>query len=87
MDKYSSVLALRETLKKGLTSCGSWQQIPHQSISEILASEGYEWIAIDLEHGSIDISQLPILFCALEANNVLPFARLSKADSIEAHRA
>ena len=86
MDKHSLVLKLREKLRKGLPSCGSWQQIPNNTISEILASEGYEWIAIDLEHGSIDISQLPNLFCALEAYNVLPFARLSKADSNEAHR-
>tara|TARA_A100001011_G_C14056447_1_gene734207 strand:+ start:27 stop:797 length:771 start_codon:yes stop_codon:yes gene_type:complete len=86
MDKFSSVLKLRDKLSKGLSSCGSWQQIPNNTISEILASEGYEWISVDLEHGSIDVSQLPNLFCALEAHNVLPFARLSKADSNEAHR-
>ena len=35
----------------------------------------------------LDISQLPNLFCALEAHDVLPFARLSKPDSSEASRA
>ena len=87
MDKYSLISSLRENLKNGIVSCGTWQQIPHPAISEILASEGYEWIAVDLEHGSIDISQLPILFCAMEAHNVLPFARLAQADANHAHLA
>ena len=87
MDKYPLITSLRKNLKNGLPTCGSWQQIPHPGISEILASQGYEWIAIDLEHGSINMSQLPILFCALELHNVLPFARLAKADCNDAHLA
>ena len=87
MDKLSALINLRRNLKKGSFSIGSWQQIPHQAISEILGSQGYEWIAIDLEHGSIDISQLPNLFLALEANNVLPFVRVSEANYINSHKA
>ena len=87
MDKFSSVLALRKKLASGSISCGTWQQIANSTISEILASEGYDWITIDLEHGSIDISQLPNLFCAIESYDVLPFVRLSKPDSNQAHRA
>ncbi len=87
MNKSVLVSKLRSKLKKGLVSCGSWQQIPHPSISELLASENYDWICVDLEHGSIDFSQLPNLFCAIEKHNVLPFARLGKSDPYHAHMA
>ncbi len=87
MNKSLLISKLRSKLKKGEVSCGSWQQIPHPSISELLASENYDWICVDLEHGSIDFSQLPILFCAIERYNVLPFARLGKSDSYHAHMA
>ena len=87
MDKLSALNNLRRDLKKGLVSIGSWQQIPHQAISEILGNQGYDWIAIDLEHGSIDISQLPNLFLALEINNVLPFVRVSESNYINSHKA
>ena len=87
MNKSLLISELRSKLRKGQVSCGSWQQIPHPSISELLASENYDWICVDLEHGSIDISQLPTLFCAIERYNVLPFARLGKSDSYHSHMA
>jgi len=40
---------------------------------------GYDWIAIDLEHGSIGVSQLPDLFRAIESGNTLPLARIAQA--------
>jgi 2-dehydro-3-deoxyglucarate aldolase len=39
---------------------------------------GYDWIAIDLEHGSISISELPDLFRAIELGNTLPLARIAQ---------
>ena len=87
MDKQAELSNLRKKLYKGDVSIGSWQQIPNQAISEILGSQGYDWVAIDLEHGSIDVSQLPNLFLALESYNVLPFVRVSESNNINAHRA
>ena len=87
MNKLEKIKAIRQKLKQGEISCGTWQQIPHTGISEIIASQGYDWVVIDLEHGSININELPNLFLALEANNVLPFLRLSQSNSINAHQA
>ena len=64
----------------GLT-IGTWQQIPNTSISEILANSGYDWIAVDLEHGAINISQLPDICRAILMNEVLPLARISSPNS------
>ena len=69
MNKLSRISELRKKLQNGEVSLGTWQQIPHPAISEIIASQGYEWVVVDLEHGSIDVSQLPYLFCAIESKN------------------
>jgi 2-dehydro-3-deoxyglucarate aldolase len=73
---------LRSALLKNELSIGTWIQIGHPAIAEILARAGYDWICIDVEHGSIDIETLTDLFRAIEANNVVPVARLPMNDPI-----
>ena len=78
MDRLKRIKELREKLIKGGNSIGSWMQIPHPSIAEMMGDAGYDWVAIDMEHGAISIHQLPDLFRALELGNTLPLARLAK---------
>ena len=58
-------------------SIGTWMQISHPTIGEILAKAGYEWIAIDLEHGAFSTSDLPDIFRAIELHGSEPFVRLA----------
>jgi 2-dehydro-3-deoxyglucarate aldolase len=53
-------------------------QIPHGSVAEIMGHAGYDWIAVDLEHGAIGVHQLPDIFRALELGGTLPLARLAQ---------
>jgi 2-dehydro-3-deoxyglucarate aldolase len=53
-------------------------QIPHPSIAEIMGQAGYDWVAVDMEHGAVALSQLPDLFRALELGNTLPLARIAQ---------
>jgi 2-dehydro-3-deoxyglucarate aldolase len=78
MNRREKISLIRENLKSGKPSIGSWMQIPNSSIAEIMGMSGYDWIAIDLEHGTIDVSQLPDLFRALELGNTLPLVRLAQ---------
>jgi 2-keto-3-deoxy-L-rhamnonate aldolase RhmA len=71
---------------KNELSIGTWIQIGHPAVAEILARVGYDWICIDMEHGSIDIETLTHLFRAIEANDVFPIARLPLNDPIWIHR-
>jgi 2-keto-3-deoxy-L-rhamnonate aldolase RhmA len=34
-----------------------WMQILHAAVAEIMGQAGYDWIAFDLEHGSIAVHQ------------------------------
>lgn len=77
MNKIDTISALRKRLKEGLPSLGSWIQIPHSSIAEIMGKAGYDWVVIDMEHGNISNESLPDLIRAIELGNTLPLVRLS----------
>ena len=79
LSKLEQILNIRKKLFNGKVSIGTWQQIPHASISEILGKAGYDWVTVDLEHGSISIDQLPDLFRAIELGDTLPLARIAES--------
>jgi len=83
MNKIKKIREIRKDLNSGKTSIGSWMQIPNGSIAEIMGSSGYDWVAVDMEHGSISVNQLPDVFRALELGNTLPLARLSNGTESE----
>jgi len=78
MNKTEALNNIRKKLSENKPTIGSWIQIPSNSNAEILGDAGYDWIAVDMEHGSISTSQLPDLFRALELNDTLPLVRLSQ---------
>jgi 2-dehydro-3-deoxyglucarate aldolase len=71
---------IREKLHDARPSVGSWMQIPSASLAEIMGAAGYDWVAVDLEHGSISTHQLPDLFRALALGGTLPLARIACDD-------
>ena len=78
MNRYTAISQIRHQLQSGGVSLGSWMQIPHPSIAEIMGQSGYDWVAVDMEHGAISHHQLPDLFRALELGHTLPLARLAE---------
>ena len=77
--RFEKIKIIREKLQNGKVCIGTWQQIPHASISEILGHAGYDWVALDLEHGSVGVDQLPNLFRAIELGGTLPLARIAES--------
>jgi len=78
MNRLKAIANIREKLKNSGCSIGSWMQVPHSSIAEIMGQAGYDWVAVDLEHGAISVHQLPNLFQALELGETLPIVRLAQ---------
>jgi len=76
--RAKTIKILRERLHSGGISVGSWMQISNSSVAEIMGQAGYDWVAIDLEHGAIDVQQLPDIFRALELGGTLPLVRLAQ---------
>ena len=81
MDRKLAVHRIRKRLSRGGATIGSWIHIPHGSISEIMGAAGYDWVAVDMEHGSISVQQLPDLCRALELGGTLPLVRIAEAAS------
>ena len=52
-----------------------------------MGKAGYDWVAVDLEHGSVDVSQLPDLFRAIELGDSLPLARVANGSPKEIKQA
>jgi 2-dehydro-3-deoxyglucarate aldolase len=67
---------VKRKLNQGLVSLGTWNLIGHPLVTEILANAGYEWITLDLEHGTISFPDLASYCQLLEGKGVLPFCRL-----------
>ena len=87
MIRVENITKIRRKLSNQEVSIGTWQQIPHPSISEILGNAGFDWVAVDLEHGSVGVHQLPDLFRAIELGGSLPLARIAMASEKDCRQA
>ena len=83
MNRYLAIQSIRAKLKSKELSLGSWMQLPNGSVAEIMEQSGYDWVALDLEHGSFSLYQLPDLFRALELVGTLPLVRLAEGSERE----
>ena len=66
-----------ETKITSRLSIGSWITLGHPAIAEIMASAGFDWLAVDLEHSVITIREAEELIRIIELKGVTPFVRLS----------
>ena len=66
---YKLIDNLRKKLKEKKPTVGGWIQSPSLINAEILAKNGYDWIAIDMEHGQINYSEHENLVRVIESNN------------------
>ena len=87
IDRLKKIQEIRESLREGRPTVGTWMQIPHPSVAEILGQAGYDWVAVDMEHGTVSASQLPDLFRALELGGTLPLVRLAQGHPKDCKRA
>ncbi len=78
----TTVKDIRHKLAQSKPSLGSWLQINSPDVAEILSQAGYDWIAVDMEHGAISHTDLPSLFRAIECGGAAPFVRLSEAHKV-----
>ena len=73
---------IRNILAADTATVGTWLQLPSPDVAEIMARAGYDWVAVDMEHGSFGPSVLPDVFRAIEAGGAAPFARLPLAEKV-----
>lgn len=65
---------------------GGWQQIPSIQSTVAMATLGFDFIVVDIEHTSITTQEAEAIFIAAERHGVQPYVRLPSADPYLARR-
>ena len=66
---------------------GSWLQIGNSEFTSIMIQSGFDFLVIDMEHGSISEESLPALFEVFKGSSCVPIVRVAKNDQILIRRA
>lgn len=74
---------IKAKLAAGEATIGTWLSMAHESIAEILAGAGYDWVVVETEHTAIDVSEVLRLIMAIEGQGCVPLVRLAWNDPIQ----
>ena len=73
---------LKNKLRQNQLTIGSWVTIGHQAVIEILASAGFEWLTIDMEHSPISMETAYSLIAYIQGNGMQALVRVSKNEEV-----
>ena len=77
---------LKERLKAGETVHGCWLSIGSAVSAEIVASAGFDWVLIDLEHGTCTEADLIPQLQAIGRNSAVPLVRIESFETARVKR-
>ena len=72
------MIKLKEKLKNNAPTLGSWITLGHPSIAEIMASSGFDWLTVDMEHSVITLDIAQQLIQIIETSGVVPLVRVGE---------
>jgi 2-dehydro-3-deoxyglucarate aldolase len=72
----------KEKLCRGAPALGGWLMIGHPAIAEIMAAEGFDWIAVDMEHSATDLQTFSQIALALKGTDCDLLVRLPSCDPV-----
>ncbi|WGW00510.1 aldolase/citrate lyase family protein [Vibrio sp. YMD68] len=75
-------MSLKRKLELNKLTLGSWVTIGHPAIVDIMASAGFEWLVIDMEHTSINLETAHNLISTIQANGMKALVRVSKNEEV-----
>ena len=67
---------VKEKVRRGEPSIGTWVSSGSPLITEVLAHTGFDWLTIDLEHNAIDLQDAVHCFYAMGGTDTIPFVRV-----------
>ena len=76
------VSLIKKAFSKNRVTLGSWIQLGHPGIAEILANAGFEWIVADCEHTDIDVAGFTELARAMHGRGAIPLVRVRENDTL-----
>lgn len=73
---------LKNKIRNRELTIGSWLTIPHISVVEIMATAGFDWLVIDIEHTTIHFESLLQLISQIQAHNIQALVRVGRNDEL-----
>jgi 2-dehydro-3-deoxyglucarate aldolase len=78
---------VKELLKKGEVTFGSWVTIGNPDVAEVMANAGFDWLIFDTEHAPLSLETVQTLLEAINGTNVTPLIRVAWNDMVLIKRA
>lgn len=73
---------LKQKIRDKELTIGSWLTIPHQSVVEIMATAGFDWITIDIEHAAIGMDSIINTIGHIQGNGMKALVRVYDNDEV-----
>lgn len=68
--------SIKNKIRSGQLTIGSWLTIPEISVAEIMCTAGFDWLTIDIEHSAIGIESIKKLIAAIQSKGLKAFVRV-----------
>jgi 2-dehydro-3-deoxyglucarate aldolase len=75
-------MSLQQKLKNNELTIGSWIMMGNPMSVEVMALAGFEWLVIDIEHTSIDLSTAENLIRTIQSKKIKALVRVSKNEEV-----
>src|SRR6185503_8418542 len=67
---------VKEKLKRGEVSFGTWLSLGDLYATRVLSRMGFDWLTLHIEHSAVDWSQAAMIFAAVADAGCVPLARV-----------
>jgi 4-hydroxy-2-oxoheptanedioate aldolase len=67
---------VREKLKKGECSMGTWLTLASPTAAHLMANVGFDWLTVEMEHSPTDLGTAAECFPIILSGNCAPFVRV-----------
>jgi 4-hydroxy-2-oxoheptanedioate aldolase len=67
---------VREKLRRGETSIGTWLSLPDSTAARLMARVGFDWLTVDLEHSATNFETAAASFAQIALEGPAPLARV-----------
>ncbi|MCB0931461.1 MAG: 2-dehydro-3-deoxyglucarate aldolase [Mycobacterium sp.] len=80
-------MSLKRRIAARELTVGSWLSFGYPSVCEIMATSGFDWLVIDMEHTAIDMFQAQQLIQIIDLAQCVPLVRVGENDPLAIKRA
>jgi 2-keto-3-deoxy-L-rhamnonate aldolase RhmA len=73
---------LKEKLRAGKSTVGTFIEIGHPDITELLSRIGFDWLLLDAEHGPLDYQTMQMMMQSMKDTACVPIVRTQWNDPV-----